>query len=52
MTTGILRRIAHDFAGRIEPVAARLLEGENRWEVCGEAADGDEALERSRTLHP
>jgi DNA-binding NarL/FixJ family response regulator len=29
-----------------------LLECENRWEVCGEAADGDEAVERSRTLHP
>ena len=29
-----------------------LLEGENGWEVCGEAADGDEAVERSRTLHP
>lgn len=29
-----------------------LLEGENGWEVCGEAADGEEAVERSRTLHP
>jgi DNA-binding NarL/FixJ family response regulator len=29
-----------------------LLEGESGWEVCGEAADGDEAVERSRTLHP
>jgi DNA-binding NarL/FixJ family response regulator len=29
-----------------------LLECENGWEVCGEAADGDEAVERSRTLHP
>jgi DNA-binding NarL/FixJ family response regulator len=50
MTTRNLRRIVHDFAGRIEPVAAKLLEGENGWEVCGEAADGDEA--GSRTLHP
>ncbi|PYU27214.1 MAG: hypothetical protein DMG32_08160 [Acidobacteria bacterium] len=29
-----------------------LLEAENGWEVCGEAADGDEAVERSRILHP
>jgi len=29
-----------------------LLETENGWEVCGEAADGDEAVERSRILHP
>jgi DNA-binding NarL/FixJ family response regulator len=29
-----------------------LLEAENGWEVCGEASDGDEAVERSRALHP
>ena len=29
-----------------------LLEAENGWEVCGEAANGDEAVERSRILHP
>jgi hypothetical protein len=29
-----------------------LLECENGWEVCREAAEGDEAVERSRTLHP
>jgi DNA-binding NarL/FixJ family response regulator len=29
-----------------------LLEGEEGWQVCGEAADGEEAVERSRALHP
>ena len=29
-----------------------LLEAERGWEVCGEAADGEEAVEQSRALHP
>lgn len=36
----------------VRSLLRHLLEGENGWEVCGEAADGDEAVERSRTLHP
>jgi DNA-binding NarL/FixJ family response regulator len=36
----------------VRSLLRHLLEGESGWEVCGEAADGDEAVERSRTLHP
>jgi len=36
----------------IRSLLRHLLEAENGWEVCGEAADGDEAVERFRTLHP
>jgi DNA-binding NarL/FixJ family response regulator len=28
------------------------LEAEHGWEVCGEASNGDEAVERSKALHP
>ena len=36
----------------VRTLLRHLLEAENGWEVCGEAADGEEAVERSRTLHP
>jgi DNA-binding NarL/FixJ family response regulator len=36
----------------VRSLLRHLLEGENGWRVCGEAANGDEAVERSLTLHP
>ena len=36
----------------VRSLLRHLLEGERGWEVCGEAADGEEAVERSRALHP
>lgn len=36
----------------VRSLLRHLLEAESGWEVCGEASDGDEAVERSRALHP
>jgi DNA-binding NarL/FixJ family response regulator len=36
----------------VRTLLRHLLETENGWEVCGEAADGNEAIERSQSLHP
>ena len=36
----------------VRSLLRHLLEAENGWEVCGEASDGNEAVERSRALHP
>lgn len=47
-----LRILVVDDHELVRGLLRHLLEAENGWEVCGEAADGDEAVERSRTLHP
>jgi len=36
----------------VRALLRHLLEAENGWEVCGEASDGEEAVERSKSLHP
>lgn len=36
----------------VRSLLRHLLETEDGWEVCGEAADGEQAVERSRALHP
>jgi DNA-binding NarL/FixJ family response regulator len=36
----------------VRSLLRHLLETEHGWKVCGEAADGDEAVQRSRALHP
>ena len=36
----------------VRSLLRHLLEAENGWEVCGEASDGEEAVERSQALHP
>lgn len=47
-----LRILVVDDHELVRGLLRHLLEAEKGWEVCGEAADGDEAVERSRSLHP
>ncbi len=47
-----LRILVVDDHEVVRNLLRHLLEAERGWEVCGEAADGDEAVEQSRTLHP
>ena len=47
-----LRILVVDDHEVVRSLLRHLLEAEHGWEVCGEAADGEEAVERSRTLHP
>ncbi len=47
-----LRILVVDDHEVVRSLLRHLLEAENGWEVCGEATDGEEAVERSRTLHP
>lgn len=47
-----LRILVVDDHEVVRGLLRHLLESESGWEVCGEASDGDEAVERSRTLHP
>lgn len=47
-----LRILVVDDHEIVRSLLRHLLEAESGWEVCGEASDGDEAVERSRTLHP
>lgn len=47
-----LRILVVDDHEIVRNLLRHLLEAEEGWEVCGEAADGDEAVRRSRALHP
>ena len=47
-----LRILVVDDHEMVRSLLRHLLEAEDGWEVCGEAADGEQAVERSRTLHP
>lgn len=47
-----LRILVVDDHEIVRNLLRHLLEAEAGWEVCGEAADGDEAVRRSRALHP
>jgi CheY-like chemotaxis protein len=47
-----LRILVVDDHEVVRSLLRHLLETEHGWEVCGEAADGDEAVQRSRALHP
>lgn len=47
-----LRILVVDDHEMVRTLLRHLLEAENGWEVCGEASDGQEAVERSRVLHP
>ena len=49
---GHLRILIVDDHEIVRSLLRHLLEAENGWEVCGEASDGDEAVERSKALHP
>lgn len=47
-----LRILVVDDNEIVRSLLRHLLEAEQGWEVCGEAADGDEAVQRSQALHP
>ena len=47
-----LRILVVDDHEIVRNLLRHLLEAERGWEVCGEASDGEEAVERSKTLHP
>ena len=47
-----LRILLVDDHEAVRGLLRNLLETEAGWVVCGEAKDGDEAVERSRSLHP
>jgi DNA-binding NarL/FixJ family response regulator len=47
-----LRILVVDDHEIVRSLLRHLLEAENGWEVCGEASDGEEAVERSRILRP
>jgi DNA-binding NarL/FixJ family response regulator len=47
-----LRILLVDDHEAVRGLLRNLLETEHGWVVCGEAKDGDEAVERSRSLHP
>lgn len=47
-----LRILVVDDHEIVRSLLRHLLEAEEGWEVCGEAADGDEAVQRSQALHP
>jgi len=47
-----LRILVVDDHEIVRGLLRHLLEAESGWEVCGEASDGEEAVERSKTLHP
>lgn len=47
-----LRILVVDDHEIVRGLLRHLLEAEQGWEVCGEAADGDEAVQRSQALHP
>jgi DNA-binding NarL/FixJ family response regulator len=47
-----LRILVVDDHEVVRSLLRHVLEAESGWEVCGEASNGDEAVERSRTLHP
>lgn len=47
-----LRILVVDDHEIVRSLLRHLLEAEEGWEVCGEAADGDEAVQRSQVLHP
>lgn len=47
-----LRILVVDDHEVVRTLLRHLLEAENGWEVCGEAANGEEAIERSKVLHP
>jgi DNA-binding NarL/FixJ family response regulator len=46
------RILLADDNGLVRKQLRFLLESNPDWEVCGEAADGREAVEKARTLHP
>ena len=47
-----LRILVVDDHEIVRSLLRHLLEAESGWEVCGEASDGEEAVERSKALHP
>ena len=47
-----LRILIVDDHELVRSLLRHLLEAEHGWEVCGEASNGDEAVERSKALHP
>ena len=47
-----LRILVVDDHQVVRSLLRHLLEAETGWEVCGEASNGDEAIERSNALHP
>jgi DNA-binding NarL/FixJ family response regulator len=47
-----LRILVVDDHEVVRNLIRHLLEAETGWQVCGEAADGDQAVEKSRVLHP
>ena len=47
-----LRILVVDDHEIVRSLLRHLLEAESGWEVCGEASDGEEAVGRSKTLHP
>ena len=47
-----LRILVVDDHEVVRSLLCHLLETEDGWVVCGEASDGEEAVERSKALHP
>ena len=47
-----LRILLVDDHKAVRGLLRHLLEAEDGWIVCGEASDGDEAVDRSQCLHP
>jgi DNA-binding NarL/FixJ family response regulator len=48
----MLRILLADDNASMRLAIRRLLESHEDWEVCGDAADGREAIEKSEELHP
>lgn len=47
-----LRILIADDSVAVRRGVIRLLSSETGWQICGEARDGSEAVERARELHP
>src|ERR1700676_287357 len=47
-----LRILVADDHPCVRRAVRALLESKREWEVCGEASDGQEAIERTQELHP
>jgi two-component system response regulator NreC len=47
-----LRILVADDQPYVRRAVRALLESKRDWEVCGEASDGQEAIERTQELHP